>query len=206
MKFLKNIVITFGLLCGFIQANAMESTLNKVILGTWENRTDKDIQIFEYNPSLFRAVIPFLIIPAHTTIAINREIPASSSHSEGLLKVYKLQLESDLDIYELWCNHLIIANRLSVSLDSKLHSVSRETLNLSQFTEKINVIIKGIIEPDRKKSKVALFTKPVEVLSLKEQSMKTTIQKLKEDGKSLEEAQKIIPHDLHDLLLENWNQ
>ena len=204
MKFLKNIVITFGLLCAFVQMNAMESKVNKVILGTWENRTDKDIQIFEFNSLLDSNDIPLFIIPAHTTIAIDRAISAAIKSKEGA--TYARVFVLKFDVYRLSCN--LLRPSFRATLSSGYSGVIDDVrLNLSNVTKKINVIINGIIEQDLKRSKIALVASPVETPSLKEQSMKVIVQQLKKEGKSLEEAKEIVRlDDLHNLLLEYWNQ
>ena len=199
MKFLKNIVITFGLLCGFIQANAMDSKINKVFFGTWTNETDEVILILSYSIRNFTKVT----IPARTTIKANSDtFPNREFLRRG---TYLFQVgQRDLLTLEITNEHFG-ADLRPLKRRNLDDNAQMANLNFSDSSKMVNVYINGAIKKDPRESKLTLTTIPVEVLSLKEQSMKATIQKLKKEGKSLEEAKQIIHSDLHELLQENWN-
>ena len=213
MKLLKNIVIIVGLLLGFIQANAMES---KVFLGTWQNDTDHDIIISGFNPFLDRET-ESVILPAHSKAEINKELLLllkTSYFGNKLTKHYHLafdynQLKKNTPHdWKLICtleeDPLEGFRLFDAQFSRHDYTEAEAKLDLSQFTQINDIYIDGIINESQ--SKILLRPKPSEVPSLKEQSMKATIQKLKKEGKILEEAKQIIPHDLHNLLLENWWQ
>ena len=226
MKFLKNIVLTLGLLCGFIQANAMESkahkvilgTVNKVFLGTWTNETNNDVKAISFNnPSRFRDPSAYIAlgannfreitIPAKSTITINKELnPFLTTFSKmarpGESNINVVNFDNRMEL-----NFSVYYYKVVANLIDTMWYIETARVKLPKSTERFNVYINGTIINDHRNSKtpiVSLTAQVAETPSLKEQSMKATIQKLKKEGKNLEEAKQIIPHDLHDLLLENW--
>ena len=213
MKLLKNIVITVGLLFGFVQANAMNSKVNKVFLGTWENKEDDTF--FISNP-YSNPEMETIILPAHSKTEINRELTPHTNLTIGTMAIKNYYLAFDYDQvknehdYELVCtleeNPSQGFHSFNADFSKYQVAVANAALDLSQFTQKKDIYIDGIIKyPTSMQTRILLRPKPFGVSSLTEQSMKATIQKLKNEGKSFEEAKKIIPHDLHELLLENWN-
>ena len=217
MKLLKNIVITFGLLFGFIQANAMDSGVNKVFLGTWTNETDNDVKAISFNdPSNFidhSAYIALgpnnfteITIPARSTITINRELNPFLTTSSEMVRQREantniVKFNNRMELKIVVEDYKVVANLT----DTKWY-IHHASVQLPQSSERFNVYINGTIPSDnRETSIVNLTTEVAEVASLKVQSLRATIQKLKKEGKSLEEAKVIIHSDLHDLLLENWN-
>ena len=220
MKLLKNIVITVGLLFGFIQANAIDSGVNKVFFGTWTNETDMHVNVISYNdpssfidPSAYIALgasdFTEITIPARSTITINKELsPFLATFSKGAregepnynMVMFDNRMELNFSVY----HDKVVTNLIDIKWNMFTASVQ-----IPQTSERFNVYINGTIIDDYRKSKtpiVSLTTKAAETATLKVQSIRATIQKLKKEGKNFEEAKKIIPHDLHDLLIEIWNQ
>ena len=191
-----------------------ESKVNKVFLGKWMNNTDHGAQVKIYNHDSERFELLTTIAP-HKLVNINHELKGQSTP----LVSYMIPAEYHNRSPVTAINAAIAGKKLLIAYNNQVLTatfsrplnanvgIADEILKLSEFPEKMYVYVHGIIERPGKHTDTSFYitTHPAaEFYSVKEQSLRATIQKLKKEGKSLDEAKKAILPDLHPLLIQYW--